>query len=75
MSNYDDWEENRLQQVDLVIAVSSQKLQKKGYGEDQIVAIDFEGSEVVFYMTDGEVVRIKNTPFLMGQIPDPTLAN
>ena len=42
--------------VDLVI--------KKGYSEDEIVALDMEEEDVIFYMSDGQIIRIKKTSIL-----------
>jgi hypothetical protein len=37
---------------------------KKGYSEDEIVALDMEEEDVIFYMSDGQIIRIKKTPIL-----------
>tara|TARA_Y100000310_G_C20144959_1_gene562009 strand:+ start:326 stop:550 length:225 start_codon:yes stop_codon:yes gene_type:complete len=34
----------------------------KGYSEDEIVAIDLEEEDVLFYMSDCKIIRIKKTP-------------
>ena len=36
----------------------------RGYSEDEIVALDMEEEDVVFYMSDGEIIRIEKTPIL-----------
>jgi len=33
-----------------------------GYSEDEIVAVDPEEDCVLFYMSDGEIIRIEHTP-------------
>jgi len=37
---------------------------KKGYSEDEIVAFDMEEEDVLFYMSDGKIIRIKKTPIM-----------
>ena len=37
----------------------------KGYSEDEIVAVDLEEEDVLFYMTDLKTIRIKKTPMLV----------
>jgi|ETNmetMinimDraft_5_1059913.scaffolds.fasta_scaffold159723_2 hypothetical protein len=32
---------------------------KKGYNEDEIVAMDLEEDHALFYMSDGEIIKIK----------------
>jgi tRNA(His) 5'-end guanylyltransferase len=34
------------------------RLEEKGYSEDEVVAIDFDSEAVVYYMTNGDIVRI-----------------
>jgi hypothetical protein len=33
-------------------------LRSMGYNEDEVVAIDFEGCTMLFYMTSGRIVRV-----------------
>jgi len=35
------------------------RLKKKGYEEDNIVAVEFEDDYILFFMTDGEEIKIK----------------
>ena len=35
------------------------RLKKKGYEEDNIVAVEFEDDHILFFMTDGEEIKIK----------------
>mgnify|MGYP003133216265 CR=1 FL=1 len=50
---------------DLEIAITAHvdncmpRLEKMGYEEDNIVAIEFEDDYILFFMTDGEEIKIK----------------
>jgi len=35
-----------------------------GYSEDEIVAIDFEEEEVIFYMSDGKIIKATKALFI-----------
>jgi len=36
-----------------------------GYSEDEIVAVDFEEEDMIFYMSDGKIVKVTKTLFIM----------
>lgn len=42
-----------------------------GYSEDEIVAIDLEEDDVLFYMSDCKILRVKKTPIVtIGKIAE-----
>tara|TARA_Y100000310_G_C20622610_1_gene784171 strand:- start:28 stop:252 length:225 start_codon:yes stop_codon:yes gene_type:complete len=44
---------------------------KKGYSEDEIVALDMEEEDVIFHMSDGKIIRIGKTPIMtVGKIAE-----
>lgn len=39
---------------------------KKGYNEDEIVAMDLEEDHALFYMSDGKILKIKKPTIMPG---------
>lgn len=61
----DGWKQRKLKLVELILSNSRTEVEKLGYTEDQICAMDFEDRGVRLFMTDGETIFVKNV-FLMG---------
>ena len=55
MESFDDLEISINAHVDSCMP----RLKKKGYEEDNIVAVEFEDDHILFFMTDGEEIKIK----------------
>ena len=72
MMDHNDWRERKLKLIEAILSISNHEVEKRGYTEDQIVAMDFEDDGVMLFMTDGTCIKVQNQ-FLIGPIPDPNI--
>tara|TARA_B100001094_G_C17842141_1_gene628485 strand:- start:20 stop:226 length:207 start_codon:yes stop_codon:yes gene_type:complete len=55
-----DGREKKLKLIEIILSNSKYEVEKLGYTEDHICAMDFEKDGVRLFMTDGETILIKD---------------